>query len=353
MHLAFTAERSVTDVVKMAHDKLRPAFDNPSQISKFACLSIRVLLDLDSGRSMSAHRAETELVRAYMRVVFAAPRHGISMQTGTPSEPVLVEAAAELLEEDGGVRRGGEGIADVAPKVLLTALDSGWISKCKRGELLARLLLIMAHDAVLRTTEEAKLRLTEGRPIRGSNSLPYHRPLRVVDFLKQLLHTSHHTVVLGAKPVGPSEGDQQTLEDAYKDAYVTFSHFGRAGDDCGALKPQFLSQIAMRGLALQFCANREYSDIVIPVVFTNGKSLAHAVITPESCSIIQVRVTNVLADNQDFPSPVVAAPEDYNRPVLTLLMEFGSPTTGVIPMSDVAHNARSGESLHRLTIRLL
>jgi hypothetical protein len=70
-----------------------------SEDARIAAASIRIIVDFDP--TMKSPRArEEKLVESYMRVVFAVPDHLQFMHCGTPSEPLLGEAAAQLLNQN-------------------------------------------------------------------------------------------------------------------------------------------------------------------------------------------------------------------------------------------------------------
>jgi len=58
---------------------------------------------------------------------------------------------------------------------------------------------------------------------------PYNRPIPVNAFLQTLLGNANWEKIRGARPQELS-GIPTTLEDAFKNAQVRFTHFAKAGD---------------------------------------------------------------------------------------------------------------------------
>jgi hypothetical protein len=110
-----------------------------------------------------------------MRVVFAVPDHLEFMRSGTPSEPLLVEAAAQILNS-------GKKFTHEAPDLLADLQGQGFLARGERGELVGRLLWTLAHDAVIVASEKP----AEHEPI-------YHQPILFLDWLKALIAPRWHS----------------------------------------------------------------------------------------------------------------------------------------------------------------
>ena len=82
----------------------------------------------------SAER-EARLVDRHMRVAYSVPQHHQYLHGGAPSEPVLAEAAARIMNE----------MSDLLG-TLTDHLKAGLVLKSERGKLLAQLLFTLAHD---------------------------------------------------------------------------------------------------------------------------------------------------------------------------------------------------------------
>lgn len=120
--------------------------ETESEMARMAALGIRVILEYDTARE-SSRAFEDKLVESYLRIVFAVPSHREFMRTGSPSEPLLVEAAGWFLDP---------GLTDQllvdAPRMLSKAFEKGLLAKGERGEMVVRLFWIAAHDVAINNT---------------------------------------------------------------------------------------------------------------------------------------------------------------------------------------------------------
>ncbi|EUC63861.1 hypothetical protein RSOL_431860 [Rhizoctonia solani AG-3 Rhs1AP] len=134
---------TVNDVFQFALDKMS-AHGNAkkSDASGLAAIGVRVSITFDS-RNQSSRMMETQLVESHMRVVYAIPEHRKYMRTGSPSEPILAEAAGRYLSQLPGK------IMEAGPKILAESCREGVVARGERGELCGRLLLTIAHDLAI------------------------------------------------------------------------------------------------------------------------------------------------------------------------------------------------------------
>jgi hypothetical protein len=110
---------------------------------------------------------------------------------------------------------------------------NGYVSQGDRGELISRVLLLIARDLA---HEEEKQRIAasnEGRrlTITQECQLPGHEPVRVCDFLKHFVGEANWNVVENAKPINMTSANpnSKTLAGFLGDrAVVDFSCFGMA-----------------------------------------------------------------------------------------------------------------------------
>ncbi|KAG9083329.1 hypothetical protein FRC06_004589, partial [Ceratobasidium sp. 370] len=169
--------------------------------SALAALGVRIGITFD--RTSHASQVESRLVETHMRVVYSIPQHGGYMNSGSPSEPILAEAAGHYLD----ISSPGGGVAKIGPDVLSVACEQGFLARGERGELCGRLLATAAHDIALGRY------LAEPDPDRPY----YHHPIPVLDFLCALFHSAHHDRILGAKPV-TSMDELGTLSQAFSES---------------------------------------------------------------------------------------------------------------------------------------
>ncbi|KAG9075833.1 hypothetical protein FRC06_009862, partial [Ceratobasidium sp. 370] len=130
-----------TNIVSFARMKLAGKHDDQlDDDGQLAALSVRFGLSFDRSRA-EARRMEDRLVEGHMRVAFSIPKHREYIYAEALSEPILAEAAAQLMH-----------LGEMWKKplgVLFDSRNSGLIGKGERGELLARLLSTKAHDHAL------------------------------------------------------------------------------------------------------------------------------------------------------------------------------------------------------------
>lgn len=272
-----------------------------------SALSIRLLLEFEPRRD-DARQKESALVAGHMRCCFLIPKHRRYLRSGTPSEPVLAEAAARIMNDTSY----GSPVEN-----LKRFLQNGLISKGERGEVVARLLLTLAHDQAL----------PSGLP---SASPRYSRPVPVLDFLKNLINLKYWDGVRQSRPANVIGG--QTLEEAFKDARLNFTHFVKARD------PKIISdEIAWMGLArgMAFvCAyGGEAIDLVIPILLWGehlNRWVVSAIFFQFKNRASKRRVNIIDAAKLGFFTPPnhMTKPDDdatrYNtRPYITLVMNLG------------------------------
>jgi hypothetical protein len=204
-------DRVKRDVLDFAFFKFRgfpPHTDRePSDLALLAALSIRILVECDQS-IRDALMVEQDSVHWYMRVIFSIPEHQGSMSSGTPSEPILAEAAGRTISDHNRAIR------------LLARTDS--LVRGDRAHLAMRLLCTLAHDSA-RGLPKPQKELSPDTP-------EVHKPIRVLDFLRRLFPAKYSDLVLKAKPCNREEESQSTLEDAFADAWVHFSQFIDVGD---------------------------------------------------------------------------------------------------------------------------
>ncbi|ETW78253.1 hypothetical protein HETIRDRAFT_429291 [Heterobasidion irregulare TC 32-1] len=254
------------------------AGDDLSLTAKMACLSVRILLDFDSVDE-TGRATVSELVEWHTRVVFAVPKHRQFMRTRTPSEPILAETAAS-----------------------------------ERGEMVTRLLWIIAHDKAIESMYG--MNVSEGY-------LRFHRPISVIAFLKSLFHEDHHKEILNATPVGGPNG--ASLEETFKDAYLNFTHFALAADS-EVLRASQIFQLLLRGTAIQCRNNKDMIHHVVPILFGDP---AMTEIWEDAALAMQGHIKNRNTPRDGLRiSPNITHP-NHDLPVLSLQHELSASYSSV------------------------
>ncbi|KAG8702164.1 hypothetical protein FRC11_011643, partial [Ceratobasidium sp. 423] len=318
-----TQERSgtmplVDHVLQFAGEKLA-AQHTPGHVSQseLAALSARIGITFDP-TTRASREMESQQVESHMRVVYAMPEHQEYMRTGSSSEPVLAEVAAGYLN---GIHKGA-GIAIEGPRILLDNCKKGFLAGGEWGELCGRLLMTVAHDiAVPRTAGKIQ-------PFPKDPWVHFHRPIPVLAFLRALFADDHHDTVLKATPITNLDG-KPMLEDAFKNAFVCFSHFALAGDS-EMLEAKSLRTALFRGMAMQ-ADNQVPIDAVIPIHMGPIKSP----ITTETTSAINLLFKN---RKHSYPCSVdrsVTVP-DPHQAVISIVLELGEKQSK-LPLVEAHH----------------
>ena len=211
---------------------------------KVAVVAQRLLLELEPN-IIDARTMEETLVASNMRTVYSIPQHREYMRTGSPSEPLLVELAARYMR---GV---------VNPIDVLTEMFSrGLTTKDERGELVGRLLDILAIDKAVSTS------------LSRDPYFPYSTPVTVEAYLACLISKTHLQDVLNSKPVNTHEIDptlsQVTLREMFSDCWIHTTHYVRA-EDSTVLQTKSIWAYWIRGSALQLKPGQELSDRMMPI----------------------------------------------------------------------------------------
>jgi hypothetical protein len=150
---------------------------NENQV--FAVLSFRLSLDACLHNSKVIPLIRTA-VNSYMRVVISMDEETGIMHTITPSDPILAKAAMDILCT-------GYNWAISIDTLVRNLLEKGLVEKGLKGELYARLLLILAQDWI---------RLRRGQVLPDeSDGLNFIKSFTVRDFLKTLYAKNYHKLL--------------------------------------------------------------------------------------------------------------------------------------------------------------
>jgi hypothetical protein len=155
--------------------------------------------------------AEQLQVESHMRICLNIVPEADAMYTVAPSEPALVEAASQIM------RTYDKSTEENSVDILEKFMSNRCLSKGDRGELACMLLVLLARD---RACDALRNHDDPGR------LMPYHRPLPVVDFLKNLFAEQHWTTILEAR-INTQGG---TLQEILANSWVHFTHFVKVMD---------------------------------------------------------------------------------------------------------------------------
>ena len=178
------------------------------------------------------------------------------MDTITPSEPVLAKAAMEHLCFEANWTNS---IRTLTKELL----ETGLIDKGHKGELYARLVLILAHDWVRRASVP--------------KSAPDFQPtFTVSDFLTTLYGEDH------LKPI-------QMIPERILMATMNFTHFVPAHELLTVeVIPALCHDLLRRSAAMQLAWKEEAYDQLIPVYYGEENKEFE----PSKCGVILVQVKN-------------------------------------------------------------
>jgi len=267
---------------------------------QLAALGIRVLLEFET--FLQSAEREARLVEGHMRVVYSVPKHRQYLRGGTPSEPVLAEAAARIMSEVNSLAT----IADF--------LKDGLMSKGERREFLARLLLTLAHDECI-DFDFAK-----------AHEAQYSQPVLLSDFLEALVGPGHMTKILESRPDNFPDG--ATFKEAFKDAKVNFTHFVKAGDE-SAIADEVAWMALSRCMAFQCADGQRMVDLYIPILLWD-EPLGRYVVSGIFIQIkdrLKTQSARINVTKLDFFTRSPAGHSDsirYNeRPYITIVMDLG------------------------------
>lgn len=280
--------------------------------AQITALCVRIMLDFDVARE-SSRVYEEKLVETHLRVVFAIPSHREFFRGGAPSEPLVAEAAAQILNS--------RHFQYEAPDVLAGLLKDGLLAQGQHGEMVCRLLWTIAHDLVIRRMHE----LHHGY---DTQTLIYHRPILLLDWLKALINPRWHQNVLNAKPIADPHGP--TLEYAFQDVYLNFSHFVRAGD-YGVIHPNLQWTPLVRGMAYQCADNQKSTDLFVPAHHGG----IDAPIAADRTAPVFGRVKNRVKFTDVLLNPHVGGTPINNLPILSLVHDIGLEQPNVYPHTSI------------------
>jgi hypothetical protein len=242
--------------------------DSPATLdaSSIAILSARLLLDLSPAASR-ARQYEEDLVRSHLRILYSVHQDRQVIVTGSSPEPLIAEASAEIMHHD--VKNNGkqEPYIDVWG-LLGKFVDDGLMVQGSIGELIGRTLSILAVDnAIDASTEQCELK--------------YQTPVTVAAYYKALLTDEAWEHLRRSTPSNCAQlsnaSASKTFESAFADAYVHFSHYGKANDTT-PMNNHYAWALWLRGTAV---LRQELTNRAIPIFFSKLSTLS-----PQSVSMI-------------------------------------------------------------------
>jgi hypothetical protein len=235
--------------------------------SSIAVLSTRFLLDL-SPTASQAQQFEEDQVRSNLRMLYSVHLDRHTMVTGSSPEPLVAEAAAQMMHFRVPNLRNQVYI-DVW-KLLGGFVEAGFAPQGTVGELIGRALSILAMDDAI-------------DQLKNHCELRYQTPVSVPAYYRALLTDEAWEKLRQSTPANrawlTTQSATKTFEDAFADAYFHFSHYGKA-NDATPIQDRYAWALWLRGTAVLCQLNQELSDRAIPIFFSNLKTLS-----PQSVSM--------------------------------------------------------------------
>jgi hypothetical protein len=312
-----TSPQLHTEILELARAKLVASREIDSTSNTFtlaarlAVLDVQLSLDFEPRRE-KVQFEEAKLVESHMRIAYSIPAHREYLRSGYPSEPLLAEAAAQQL----WTWRKQNPFVVVET---LTDFESGLLNRGELGELTGRQLLL---DAYHRAVEFEHTTTTKNTPLNFSAGC------RLITFIKMLFTEKNAEMLLNSSP---DNVEGIPFKDAFKDALVCFTHFGKMTDDTGVTSTAAWAAF-VRHMAIM-CPNGHRSvNCILPVLLWDTVLCEH-VMTGVLVQLKQRKKAGTVAGSIDekeinfFPKTSEECSHGSTttpyRPYISLIMELG------------------------------
>ncbi|KAF8882381.1 hypothetical protein CPB84DRAFT_1965388 [Gymnopilus junonius] len=245
---------------------------------------------------------------------------GLYLRSGYPSEPLLAEAAAEQL----WTWRGKNPF--VAVEKLTDILDTGLLDRGELGELTGRQILLDAYHRAVEE-EQKKPPTADTTKVKPPN---FSSGCHLITFIKMLFTDGYAQDVLDCTPDLNKGGK---FKDAFKDAIICFTHFGKMADNTGVTSAATWVAF-IRHMAIMCRNGQDSVDCIIPVLLQGNAKVCEHVITAVFVQfkrrVTAGSTTELLIDQARlnfFPKILKNCDHGSNiapyRPYLCLAMELG------------------------------
>ncbi|KAI6031017.1 hypothetical protein EDC04DRAFT_3065254 [Pisolithus marmoratus] len=307
----------ISNALRLARKKLLNA-DNihaqkHSNTAMLAILDQLVTIDYEPKRELVSG-VEAEMVASHMRIVFSVPDHRVYIRSGYPSEPFLAEAASRQMHHY--LLKGNRVLDNRMIRILALNLNTGLIDAGQRGEVVMRILLWMAHmHAITGSMEPAALGPQLTREPNFSTGCNF------LTFLRALFPECLHSLILRSRPDN-NWSSHETLEEAFGDAVVRFTHFIKAADSA-VVETSTMAFAFMRTCAFICHSQQKGIDIIIPILLNGSSKLVESSM---SALLIQVKRRQKAGSVNAYTIDANVYnffPQDDARPYITLVAELG------------------------------
>ncbi|QRV97548.1 G2/mitotic-specific cyclin cdc13 [Ceratobasidium sp. AG-Ba] len=271
--------------------------------ARIAAIAVRIMVSFNNAHP-TGRAVQLRLTESNMLVVYSIPRNRSRMHTGYPSEPVLAEVAGRYFREPGRL-----GLPQEGPSILANGCKKGYLARGERGEVTGQFIVTSAYEDAL----DRYLGPPASYP---PELLRHHHPVPLTYLIDALFQEKHHHCIRNATPITAKNG-AKTLEQAFTESYVFFSHFAPARDT-EMIGPFGLASALTRGMALLDKENQESIDAVIPV----HMGPLTTPISPATTSAINLQFKNRKQAAQCSVDRKITVP-DTNVPTISIVFEFG------------------------------
>ncbi|KAG6847081.1 hypothetical protein H0H93_010287 [Arthromyces matolae] len=241
------------DALSSATPKLLGAetfkFNVKSDAQVFAVFSARLVIEL--GSSEASTKLAIKGLRSHMRILKSVTSHN-SVITCAPSEPMLAVTAAVLLTRSDDIYKNA--LKRLVDEILL---KENIIERGRLGELLARILLMMARDYALPMSSTSPL---QREFVVNGISNPSVQVVRLDAYLQALLGEN---IALDSNALPDIQRHRQNLLSWAHSHFVNFTHFMQIQENIYELSPKFLKYCWCRGIALACAFGQPVFDILI------------------------------------------------------------------------------------------
>ena len=281
--------------------------DNTTGEGKLAVIDSAITLNYEplQERNRALHE---ELVSGHARIIFAIPKHREYMRSGYPSEPILAEAANQILH-DWECKRNPVHV------IINTLIHyNHLLSEEDMGKMVARSIMSDAYRHAV--TKEA-----------GSDRVNFSAGCSAEAFVKEMFVEKHAEMILKSEPDNIENG--QSFGKTFENAVVRFTHFITIATNCTSPKQNWAwTDIAwaafVRSAAIICPSSRCAVDVIIPILLQRSGKIDECVM---SAILVQIEDDIKQGEENDFnvdAKDINLFPEQGPiRPYVSLVMNLG------------------------------
>jgi hypothetical protein len=190
------------------------------------------------------------------------------MMTGSSPEPIVAEASAEIMNYYIGIHKSDTPYMDLWG-LLDAFVNRGLAAQDTIGQLIGRALSISAMDLAIGALADVC-------------ELKYQTPVTVVSYYKALLTDEAWETLRHSTPANRAQLSEnsatKTFEDAFANAYLHFSHYGKVVDTA-PMCDIYAWANWLRGTAVVCQPNEEVTDRMAPIYFSNAGTVSPLVMS--------------------------------------------------------------------------